>query len=91
MDDEEFGTSSDYVKAFVALQGEGIAEEHVALLQAHFKAPNHTATWTQIAEVVGYANRNAVNLQYGTLARRVAHRLGIVEPPNGFWLFVLAS
>ena len=91
MDDEEFGTSSDYVKAFVALQREGIAEEHVALLQAHFKAPNHTATWAQIAEVVGYANRNAVNLQYGTLARRVAHRLGIVEPPKGFWLFVLAK
>jgi hypothetical protein len=91
MDDEEFGTSSDYVKAFAALQKEGIAEEHVALLRAHFKAPNHTATWAQIAEVVGYANRNAVNLQYGTLARRVAHRLGMVEPPKGFWLFVLAK
>lgn len=91
MPEEEFGTVGDYVKVFEALLKEGIAENHLALMQAHFKAPHHTATWAQIAKAVGYANGNAVNLHYGTLASRVAHHLGIVEPPNGFWLFVLVK
>ncbi len=89
MHEEEFGTAEDYIRAFAALLREGIAEKYVALLQAHFKAPQHTATWAQIAKAVGYANGNAVNLHYGTLASRVAHHLGVVEPPQGFWLFVL--
>jgi 5-methylcytosine-specific restriction endonuclease McrA len=91
MPEEEFGTVSDYVKVFEVLLKEGIAENHLALLQAHFKAPHHTATWAQIAKAVGYANGSAVNLHYGTLASRVAHHLRIAEPPNGFWLFVLVK
>ncbi len=86
---DEFGTAADYFKAFETLLKEGIHEEHLALLKAHFDAPNHTATWAQLAEVVGYATGGAVNIQYGTLARRVAEQLGIVEPPKGFWLHVL--
>jgi 5-methylcytosine-specific restriction endonuclease McrA len=89
MREEEFGTADDYVKALAALLREGIAEKHVALVQAHFKAPHHIANWAQIARAVGYASGNAVNLHYGMLASRVAHHLGVVEPPNGFWLFVL--
>ncbi len=91
MSEEQFGTADDYFSAFMTLQKEGIPEKHIALLQAHFKAPNHTATWAQLAEAVGYANRNAVNLQYGMLASRVARLLGFVEPPRGFWLNVLAG
>lgn len=80
-----------YTEAFEALRREGIPSRHRALLQAHFEAPEHTATWARLAGAVGYANGNAVNLQYGTLAGRVARQLGIVDPPNGFWLFVLAD
>ena len=76
----EFGDSEAYFKAFTALQQEGIPENHVAFLQAHFKAPKHTATWAQLAEEVGYASGDTVNLQYGTLAHRVAEQLGIPEP-----------
>jgi len=91
MHEEKFGTSEDYTRAFAILLREGIAEKHIALMKAHFKAPYHTATWAQIAKAVGYANRNAVNLHYGTLASRVARHLGIIEPPNGFWLFILTK
>jgi hypothetical protein len=91
MHEEEFGRTEDYIKAFAALLKEGIAETHVALMQAHFKAPQNTTTWAQLAKAVGYANGNAVNLQYGTLASRVAYYLGIPEPPEGFWLFVLVK
>jgi len=90
---DEFGTAADYFKACEALQekGKGISKNHIALLQAHFKAPNHTATMAQLAESVGYFTGGTVNMQYGTLARRVAQQLGIVEPPKGFWLHVLAG
>jgi hypothetical protein len=91
MDHEEFGTVDDYLRAFRAIQAEGIPENHIALLRAHFTAADHTATWAQLAAAVGYANGAAVNLQYGTLARRVAQQLGVSQPPHGFWLHVLAG
>jgi hypothetical protein len=69
----------------------GVPATHRALLQAHYAAPDHTATWAQLAAAVGYASGNAVNLQYGRLAGRVAGRLGVAGPPHGFWLYVLAG
>jgi hypothetical protein len=91
MNHEEFGGSDAYYRAFQAILSQGIPENHLALLRAHFQAPKHTATWAQLAREVGYANGNAVNLQYGILAARVARLLKIGEPPNGFWLYVLAG
>ncbi len=90
MSEESFGTADAYFRAFDALRSEGIHEAQIALLRAHFNAPNHTATWAQLARIVGYANGNAVNLQYGKLAGRVGQLLGINEAPKGFWLYVLA-
>lgn len=89
--DDTFGTVDDYFKAFQALQEEGIHEQHRALLKVHCDAPKHTATWAQLAKVVGYPNGDTVNMQYGTLARRVAEQLGVREKPKGFWLYVLAD
>src|SRR5438034_66955 len=91
MGDEEFGTANDYLRAFETVRAEGIPDNHLALLRAHFAAPDHTATWAQLAAAVGYANFNAVNLQYGKLAARVASQLGIRQPPLDFWLSVLAG
>src|SRR5689334_12410411 len=88
---EEFGTADVYFRAFETIKAEGIPDKHLALLQAHFNARNHTATWAQLAEKVGYVNGNAVNLQYGKLAGRMAQKMGINAVPNGFWLDVLAG
>jgi hypothetical protein len=88
---EQFGTADAYVDAFQALAREGMPESHRALLQAHFNAPHHTVTWARLAKSVHYANGNAVNLQYGKLARRVAELLGFGAPPKGFWLLVLVD
>jgi len=41
--------------------------------------------------VVGYPDFRTVNLQYGTFARRITEYLGANEPPNDFWLNVLAD
>ena len=68
-----------------------------ALLAKHFEAPAHTTTWQDLATAVCYANRNAVQLQYGALARRVASHLGISTAPRAdhfvgaFWGYVLCD
>jgi hypothetical protein len=90
MNEEEFGTADDYIKAFEELQRTKMfRQKHVALLKAHFEAPNHTATWTELAKKVNYAHGSTVHLQYGTLAGRVARQLKVVDRPHGFWLSVL--
>jgi 5-methylcytosine-specific restriction protein A len=91
MKHEEFGSPDDYFRAFRAIIDEGLSEKERALLQAHFAAQDHTVTWTQLAENVGYAQGRAVNAAYGSLARRVAKVLGVEEKPEGFWLFVLVG
>jgi 5-methylcytosine-specific restriction enzyme A len=89
MKQEPFGTANDYFRAFKSIIEEGVAEKHVAMLRAHYLAPNHTITWTQLGKLVGWTG-DAVNLQYGLFARRVARQLGIDEKPS-FWVFVLVT
>ena len=94
MDDELFGTTADYLRAFEAVQAEGIADNHLRLLWAHLAAPEYTTTWAMLAEAVGYPNGSSVNLQYGKFAERIARQLGRSEKPldpNGtaWWLWVL--
>jgi len=91
MNEEQFGSADAYRRAFEALRAAGISLKEVALLQAHFDAPNHTVTWAQLAERVGYAKGRAVNVHYGLLAHRVAKELGITGRPRGFWLYALAD
>src|SRR4051794_39556228 len=94
MDDEKFGTTADYLRAFDAARAEGIADNHMALLRAHLAAPGYTTTWAKLAEAVGYPNGNSVNLQYGKFAERIARQLGLSDKPldpngNPWWLWVL--
>jgi hypothetical protein len=94
MDPVEFGTVDDYFRALQAVLGEHVSPKHLAMLREHFNAPDHTTTWWQLAEKVGYPNFNTVNLQYGKFAGRVASQLGLSEKPldpngNGWWLWVL--
>lgn len=90
-EDDKYGTTKEYRRAFEEIQKESIHDNHLALLREHFASPDHTATWEQLARKVGYANFNAVSLQYGIFAGRVANHLGLIKKPEGFWLFVLAK
>jgi len=94
VDENEFGTTDDYFRAFKAIRAEGIADKHLAMLRAHLRAPEHTTTWARLAETVGYRNGRAVNLQYGKFAERIARQLGLSHKPpdsngNTWWLWVL--
>jgi hypothetical protein len=84
-----FATAEQYAVAFRSLLRERIPESHIAMLEAHAAAPGRIVSWPELATEVGYANEEAVKLQYGLFAHRVANELGIFSPPDDFWLNVL--
>lgn len=94
MDDEQFGTIADYLRAFEAVRAEGIPDNHLAMLRAHLAAPGYAMTWARLAGAVGYPTGRSVNLQYGKFAERVARQLGLAEKPvdphgTSWWLWAL--
>jgi hypothetical protein len=91
VDDEQFGTTNDYLRAFDVVRAEGIPDYQMALLKAHLTAPGYTTTWARIAEAVGYPNGSTVNLLYGKFAQRIARELGFTKKPldpegNASWV-----
>ena len=65
--------------------------KHRMMLLAHYRAPNHTITATKLADAVGYANYNAVNLQYGTFGSKLAERMKWTVPPHSQESYSIAS
>lgn len=63
-------------KAALSLLERDMPARHRLLLEAHYRAPGRTMTARSLAHRVGYAHYGAVNLQYGTLARRICEILG---------------
>lgn len=88
---KSFATPDQYTEAFRRLLRVRIPRKHIAMLEAHAAAPRHTITWPELATEVGYANEEAVKLQYGLFAHRVANELGIFAAPDDFWLNVLVK
>ena len=67
----------------------------VKILKAHFSCKNYTATARQFADIVGYKKHNAINLEYGLLAKDLALEYGFPEldkEQRDFdWLFFLVT
>ena len=78
-------SSADFLRALRNVHP--IAPHHVNLLRAHYRAPRQTATATELAQAVGYAEYNAVNLHYGKFVLRLCESLQI---PHDFSV-ILAS
>lgn len=57
-----------------------INDKQVALLQAHYNAPNRTITTPQLAQAIGINGFSTVNLQYGRFAHMLCDALNFV--PN---------
>lgn len=76
------GTKEDFKRVLRRLDADGYLKstKYGELLKAQYESEGHTTTATLMAEAVGYANYNAVNLQYGTMARVVAEYLGYLPP-----------
>lgn len=69
-------TPKEY-KAALTLLADEMPPKHRLLLEVHYRAPGRRLTARKLAEKVGYASFGAVNLQYGTLARKICDILGI--------------
>src|SRR6266536_3149827 len=61
----------------------GISPTQLQMLQAQCRAPDSTISAAQLAEQLKFKNFAAARLQYGTLARAVAEKLGYAPPQKG--------
>lgn len=60
-----------------------INDKQVALLQAHYNAPNRTITAPQLAEAIGINSFSTINLQYGRFAHMLCDALNFVPDQRG--------
>ena len=65
---------SDYVAAFRAIEPRITAKQR-QMLVAHHAAPARVISARRLAQDVGFEDYQAVNLQYGLLAREIAREL----------------
>ncbi|MEI6536852.1 MAG: hypothetical protein WCN98_16015 [Verrucomicrobiaceae bacterium] len=71
-------TAADFVLAFKAIAP--VHDNHIAILRTHAQAPGRVRTVTQLAEAVGYNGYEAINLQYGLLAKKIGEAMGHSNP-----------
>ena len=86
-DPTPIATPEAFAKALLALRGSFSrsrpfsGSRELKLLKAHYAAPFHTVTTTQLAERLGLTNYSAANLEYGKLAHLVSDKLGYQPGP----------
>ena len=66
----------EYIEAFRKILSR-LSDSHLAMLKAHFYAPNQTMTATQLANAAGYAGYSSANLQYGTVGKMLNDMLPV--------------
>ena len=75
-------SAEDYKRAFLEVRAE-MTDKHLEMLRAHYAAPHHSITMSELARAVGYANHSSANLRYGTFAHAMAGRLCFVKDRSG--------
>jgi hypothetical protein len=82
---------SEYVRAFQRILV-GLPDSYLAMLKAHFLAPNQTMTATELAIAGNYKNWSSANLHYGSLGKRLYEELPIRLPTraDGTLIFTCA-
>jgi len=76
----EFGrqvpTASAYESAFRAVERE-LPRNALPMLRAHYTAPQHTLTATEMAAAMGYAHYGSANLHYGKVGSMICGELNL--------------
>src|SRR5271165_4070267 len=88
-------TTEEFTAALLATRDWiGISPTQLQMLQAQCRAPDATITAAQLASQLNFKNFAAARLQYGTLARAIAEKLGYAPPQKGKgpvrWWFALS-
>ena len=79
-------TPDDFYNALLALAP--LAAIQRAMLRAHYEAPNHTATATQIANGAGHADWTTANLHYGIFCYNLANQMNQQALAENFGLIL---
>ena len=67
-----------FIKALNAIATQ-LPKSYIELLKAHYRAPKHRITASELANAVGYHNYKAANLNYGKLASIIMDQFGIAK------------
>jgi hypothetical protein len=59
-----------------------LSDGHLAMIKAHYRAPNQSLTATQLADAAMYAGYRGVNLQYGFVGKRLWEELPTPLPAD---------
>ena len=73
-------TVEQYKRALLSLRDKRLPDTHLTMLKAQAKADGGMITSTKLAEVAGYKNYNAANLQYGTLGFNLGAFINYTPP-----------
>lgn len=86
--------SDEYIAAFRNILKD-LSDGQLAMLRAHYLAPNHCITATNLAEAAGYSSYSAANLQYGNAGKAIyeEYPLDIPRRNDGtlIYTFMLAT
>jgi len=86
--------TEDYVAAFRNILKD-LTDGQLAMLRAHYHAPHHRITATELAKSADYLNHSAANLQYGNLGKALyeEYPLEIPRRTDGtlIYTFMLAT
>ncbi len=75
-DMQDWPSSAQYREAFATIRDQ-VTVNQLLMLQRHYHAPGRAITARRLAEQIGYANYGGVNIQYGTLAKRLCEALEV--------------
>lgn len=79
----EIPTSDRYVRALELMNAaRRISDAQWRMLRAHYRAPEHTMTATELAAAAGFNVYSGVNLHYGTFGANLARKLEWPVPPD---------
>lgn len=89
-------TTEQFKAALLATRDwNGIAPMQLQMLQAQCRAPESKITALQMSQQLSFKSYAAARLQYGTLARVIADKLGYAPPQKGkstpCWWFTLST
>ena len=95
-DSSPIATTEQFKAALLATRDwNGIAPIQLQMLQAQCRAPESTISALEMAHQLSLKSFAAARLQYGTLARTLADKLGYAPPQKGkgtpYWWFTLST
>jgi hypothetical protein len=83
-----FPAAEEYRQALASIRDQ-MTVNQLLMLQRHYYAPGRTTTARRLATAVQFQDHRGVNLQYGSLAKKVCDALHVEV--NGDAVFVLAT